>query len=99
MAYLAWVIAGDKGNRIRAGAGKLGRVWAPFLAIFLKVGQQSLAVFVVSIVVGRSNGVLMDIVGRGTWTVVGVNLFGMGLLVLTAYGASWFKGQPWKVKA
>jgi len=99
LAYLAWVIAGDKGNRIRAGAGKLGRVWAPFLAIFLKVGQQSLAVFVVSIVVGRSNGVLMDIIGRGTWTVVGVNLFGMGLLVLTAYGASWFKGQPWKVKA
>ncbi len=99
LAYLAWVIAGDKGNRLRAGAGWLGRIWAPFLAIFLKVGQQSLAVFVVSIVVGRSNAFLMDIIGRDTWTVVGVNLFGMMLLVLTAYGAGWFKQTPWKVKA
>jgi hypothetical protein len=44
------------------------------------------------------NGILMDIIGRGTWTVVAVNLFGMLLLVLTAYGAGWFKTQPWKVK-
>jgi hypothetical protein len=98
LAYLAWVIAGDKGNRLRAGAGVIGRIWKPFLAIFLKVGQQSLAVFVVSILVGQMNGILMDVIGRGTWTVVAVNLFGMALLVLTAYGAGWFKTQPWKVK-
>ena len=98
LAYLSWVIAGDKGNRIRAGANWIGRVWAPILAIVLKVGQQSLAVFLVSILVGRSNAVLMDVIGRDTWTVVGVNLFGMALLVLTAYGAGWFKTQPWKVR-
>lgn len=98
LAYLAWVIAGDKGNRLRAGVGTLGRLWAPVLAIFLKVGQQSLAVFVVSILVGRMNGILMDLIGRDTWTVVAVNFFGMLLLVLTAYGAGWFKSQPWKVK-
>lgn len=98
LAYLAWVIAGDKGNRIRAGANWGGRIWAPFLAMFLKVGQQSLAVFVVSILVGRSNGVLLDVIGRGTWTVVAVNLFGILVLVLTAYGAGWFKTQPWKIK-
>ena len=96
--YLAWVIAGDKGNRIGAGASLVGRIWAPFLAIFLKVGQQSLAVFVVSIIVGRTNGFILDIVDRATWTVVAVNLFGMFLLVLTAYGAGWFKTSPWKVK-
>ena len=98
LAYLSWVIAGDKGNRVRAGASMLGRAWAPFLAIFLKVGQQSLAVFVVSIIVGRTNGFIMDIIGRDTWTVVAVNLFGMMLLVITAYAAGWFKTQPWKVK-
>ncbi|MBT0958356.1 OpgC domain-containing protein [Alphaproteobacteria bacterium KMM 3653] len=98
LAYLAWVIAGDKGNRIRAGASWIGRMWSPVLAIVLKVGQQSLAVFVVSILVGRSNAVLMDVIGRDTWTVVAVNLFGMFLLVLTAYGAGWFKTQPWKVR-
>ena len=99
LAYLAWVIAGDKGNRIRAGASLMGRLWAPVLALILKVGQQSLAVFVVSILLGRCNGVLLDIVGRGTWTVVAVNLFGMAVLVATAYGAGWFKIQPWKATA
>lgn len=99
LAYLGWVIAGDKGNRIRAGAGYLGRVWAPMLAAILKVGQQSLAVFVVSIIVGRSAGVLMDLIGRDTWTVVAVNLFGMILLILTAYVAGWMKSQPWRVRS
>jgi len=98
LAYLGWVLAGDKGDRIRAGAGVLGRIWAPFLAIFLKVGQQSLAVFVVSIIVGRTNGVILDLIGRNILTVIGVNLFGMALLVLTAYGAGWMKSQPWKVR-
>lgn len=98
LAYLGWVIAGDKGNRIRAGAGLLGRAWAPVLAFILKVGQQSLAVFIISIIVGRTNGVILDLIGRNNWTVVGVNLLGMILLVLTAYLASWMKSQPWKVE-
>ena len=96
LAYLAWVIAGDKGDRLRASATTLGQIWAPFLAIFLKVGQQSLAVFVVSIFVARFNGFLMDMLGRETGTVLLVNLFGMAVLVATAYIASWFKGQPWR---
>ncbi|MEM6310584.1 MAG: OpgC domain-containing protein [Pseudomonadota bacterium] len=96
LAYLAWVIAGDKGDRLRASASALGRIWAPFLAIFLKVGQQSLAVFVVSIFVARFNGFAMDMLGRETGTVLLVNLFGMTVLVVTAYTASWFKGQPWR---
>ena len=96
LAYLAWVIAGDKGDRLRASATALGQIWAPFLAIFLKVGQQSLAVFVVSIFVARFNGFLMDMLGRETGTVLLVNLFGMAVLVATAYIASWFKGQPWR---
>lgn len=96
LAYLAWVIAGDKGNRLRAGAGLLGRVWQPVLNIFLKVGQQSLAVFVVSIFIARFNGFAMDILGRETSTVLLVNGFGALVLILTAYGASWFKAQPWR---
>ena len=96
LAYLAWVIAGDKGNRLRAGAGALGRLWEPVLRIFLKVGQQSLAVFVVSIFVARLNGFAMDVLGRDTGTVLAVNAFGCGILILTAYLAGWFKGQPWR---
>ena len=98
LAYLAWVIAGDGGDRLRAGAGSLGRAWAPVLAVILKVGQQSLAVFIVSILVGRLNGFLLDIVGREVWSMIVINGFGMMLLVLTAYTAGWFKSQPWRVE-
>jgi hypothetical protein len=98
LAYLGWVIAGDRGDRLRAGTGFFGRLWAPMLTMFLKVGQQSLAVFVVSIIVGRANGAFMDIVGRDLWIVIGVNLFGMLLLVITAYLAGWMKSQPWRTR-
>lgn len=98
LSYLCWVIAGDGGGRIRAGANALGQAWAPVLAMILKVGQQSLAVFVISILVGRLNGFLLDVVGRDIWTMLAINLFGMTLLVLTAYVAGWMKSQPWRAK-
>ena len=100
LAYLAWVLAGDKGNRLVAqGAGLLARIWQRLLAIILKVGQQSLAVFVVSIFVARFNGFAMDILGRETLTVLAVNAFGCACLILTAYLAGAFKSQPWRKKA
>ena len=97
LAYLAWVLAGDKGGRLVAtGTGLAARIWQRVMAMILKVGQQSLAVFVVSIIVGQFNGFVMDMLGRDTWTVVGVNLFGMAILIAVAYLASWFKTQPWR---
>ncbi len=99
LAYLAWVLAGDKGHRLVAsGTHILARAWQRIMTIILKVGQQSLAVFVVSIFVARFNGFAMDMLGRETWTVVGVNLFGCAVLILVAYAAGWFKGQPWRVR-
>lgn len=98
LAYLAWVIAGDKGARIRAGNGRLAQLWGPCLALVLKVGQQSLAVFVVSIVLGRLGGVILDLIGRDILTVPAVNLSGMMILVAVAYFAGWIKSQPWRVK-
>ncbi|WP_195821679.1 OpgC family protein [Roseobacter sp. MH60115] len=100
LAYLCWVAAGDKGARLLAhGDGLAARVWQRSLAIILKVGQQSLAVFIVSMFTARVSGFAMDNIGRDTWTVVAVNLAGMGVLVLTAYGAGWYKSQPWRKKA
>ncbi|MBF9044116.1 OpgC domain-containing protein [Rhodobacterales bacterium HKCCE4037] len=100
LAYLAWVIAGDGGDRIRAGAGWIGRnIWAPLLAMILKVGQQSLAAFVVSIFVARFNGFAMDMLGRDPLSVIAVNGFGCACLIATAYFVSFFKGQPWRVKS
>jgi hypothetical protein len=100
LAYLCWVAAGDKGARLLAeGTGLLARLWQRILAIILKVGQQSLAVFIVSMFTARVSGFVMDNIGRDTWTVVAVNFAGMGVLVITAYVAGWFKSQPWKPKA
>lgn len=73
-------------------------MWDRILTIILKVGQQSLAVFVVSIFVARFNGFAMDILGRDTFTVLAVNAFGCGVLILAAYLAGWFKSVPWKPK-
>ena len=97
LAYLAWVIAGDKGNRLRVTATHIGaRIWERIQTIILKVGQQSLAVIDVSIFVARFNGFAMDMLGRETGTVLAVNAFGCGCLILTAYLAGWFKSVPWK---
>ncbi|WP_299283650.1 OpgC family protein [uncultured Tateyamaria sp.] len=96
LAYLMWVLAGDKGNRIRAGTSALGRAWGRLLQIILKVGQQSLAVFVVSMFTARLMGFAMDVLGRETGTVLLVNLGGACVLILTAYLAGWFKSNPWK---
>ncbi|MEL6619356.1 MAG: OpgC domain-containing protein [Pseudomonadota bacterium] len=97
LAYLAWVLAGDKGHRLVAhGSHLAARVWQRILSIILKVGQQSLAVFVVSIFVALFNGFAMDMLGRDTLTVLAVNAFGCGVLILTAYLAGWFKSTPWK---
>ena len=96
LAYLMWVLAGDKGDRIRAGTGALGRLWGRILHIILKVGQQSLAVFVMSMFTARIMGFAMDVLGRDTGTVLLVNLCGACVLVGTAYVAGWFKSSPWK---
>ncbi|MGB3245174.1 MAG: OpgC domain-containing protein [Sulfitobacter sp.] len=97
LAYLAWVAAGDKGARLlTAGTGTLARVWEYLLAVILKVGQQSLAVFVVSMFIARIMGFAMDVLGHGTITTLMVNLVGAAILVATAYGAGWFKTQPWR---
>jgi hypothetical protein len=97
LAYLAWVIAGDKGDRLLSrGTGALSQLWGALVTLILKVGQQSLAVFVTSMFLARLLGFVMDLAGRDVATVLLVNVIGACLLVLTAYGAGWFKSQPWR---
>jgi hypothetical protein len=99
LAYLFWVAAGDKGARLTTiGTGPGAKLWQGILAVILKVGQQSLAVFIVSMFIAQIMGFTMDMIGRETWTVVAINLAGMGVLVAAAYGAGWFKSHPWKTK-
>lgn len=99
LAYLFWVLAGDKGNNLLAsGNSAFARAWGVALKVILKVGQQSLAVFITSMFTARLMGFMMDITGRSTGMTLLVNLFGFTVLISVAYGAGWFKSQPWRVR-
>lgn len=99
-AYIAWVLVGPKGARImpRNGNGILSVTWSYILAAIMKVGQQSLAVFITSMFLARLLGVLLDQVGRSYLTMAWVNALGIALVIALAYGVGWFKSQPWKKK-
>ncbi|MCR9125876.1 MAG: OpgC domain-containing protein [Rhodobacteraceae bacterium] len=99
LAYLGYAAAGAGGRRLIAtGRGPAAAVWRWLLAQITKVGQQSLAVFVFSMVLGRVSGFVMDQIGRDPWVVSAVNLAGFALLIAVAYTAAWFKSAPWKRK-
>ncbi|MEO1493964.1 MAG: OpgC domain-containing protein [Pseudomonadota bacterium] len=95
--------------------GERARTWLvrdAFLTcvpVIRKVGTQSLAVFLVSIVLSRFNGWWMDAMGqfmqstdwiylqpRDVWMLALVNGTGIGVLIATAYFAAWIKRQPWR---
>lgn len=100
LAYLAWAAVGERGKRLLPPDNDhlLSTLWAYALAVIMKVGQQSLAVFVTSMVLARVMGMVLDVVGRTWWTMTWVNLAGAALITATAFGAGWIKSQPWKLK-
>ena len=101
LAYLAWVAVGPKGARLLPPSqDSLGaRVWRVVLKVIMKVGQQSLAVFIASMYLARLLGVLLDVLGRNYASMFFVNMLGFALLIGVAYGAGWFKSQPWRQRA
>lgn len=99
LAYLAWVVAGEGGNRLRAtGGSAAAQAWHVVLNVITKVGQQSLAVFVFSMAVARLLGFALDQIGRNAGTVALINLTGFTLIIAVAYIAAWFKSHPWRRK-
>ncbi len=101
LAYLCWVAVGEAGRRIlppQAG-GALAEFWRRALAIIMKVGQQSLAVFITSMFTARLLGVALDTLGRNSlFNQLLVNAVGFAVLIGVAYGVGWFKSQPWRKK-
>lgn len=91
IAYLAWIVAGEGGYRLIAGGA-----WGKFVRVVQKVGQQSLAVFLTSLVVAQSLGIIRDALGRTPLNTALANLTGFALLIATAYTVAWFKSAPWK---
>lgn len=94
LAYLAWVAAGEHGKRLLGH----GAIWGRFVKIVQKVGQQSLPVFMASLVIAQAAALLRDMVwGRGEWLPqILSNLGGFLALIVVAYVAGWYKSQPWR---
>jgi hypothetical protein len=97
LAYLGWVVAGEGGKRLLAtGQSRASLAWAFVVKIMMKVGQQSLAVFVFSMVFARFSGLLLDQMGRSTLKTTMVNFLGMAAIITVAYFVSWIKKHPWR---
>jgi hypothetical protein len=72
----------------------LSKLWVPTL--ISKLGQHSLPVFQVSLVLSYIGGMVLDQAGHTPWSLLIVNLGGCMLLITTAYLLAWFKENPWK---
>lgn len=101
LAYLAWVAAGEGGSRLPS-TGIGGRL----VTVVRRVGQQSLAVFIFSMLLARLIGVVLSEFARppagepttfvADLTVAAANLLGYVILVGVAYTARYFRNPPWK---
>lgn len=93
LAYLAYVWAGPNGANLPA-VGWGGR----FVEVVRQVGQQSLAVFLASMVLAQAMGFVLREVGRDIGTMALINLVGFAILIVVARTAAWFKSEPWRGK-
>ncbi len=92
LAYVFWALAGEGGKRLDF-KNFIGRY---FVKVVHKVGQQSLAVFLTSIVLSRFCGFIIDIIGKSWPKMIMVNGAGIIILIAVAYFVSWIKKTPWK---
>ncbi|MEM8792048.1 MAG: OpgC domain-containing protein [Pseudomonadota bacterium] len=91
VVVLVWNVIGD-----RARQWIIRDAFLAAVPVIRKVGTQSLAVFMVSIVLSRFNGWWLDVIDRDVWTRFLVNGTGFAVLIATAYLVGWFKRQPWR---
>lgn len=102
LAYLAWALAGDDGRRLKR-SGMIGAA----ITLVCRTGQQSLAVFVTSLLFAILLGVAIaensilgpsDPVHTPQWIVNLVNVSGFALIVLVTYCSRFFRSAPWAAK-
>lgn len=93
LAYLAWIAVGAGGRYL-----VVDNLWGRFVRVVQRVGQQSLAVFLASLVLAQAIGILRDMAwGRGDPLMeLLANLGGFAGLIAVAYLVSWFKKEPWR---
>ena len=86
LAYVAYVLAGEAGNRLRGRAAEICRI----------AGQQALAVFLAGLWLSVACGYLLQKAGAGwLWAIV-INAGGIAAMVGVAWFAGWMKSNPWR---
>lgn len=94
IAYLAYCAVGEGGRRLATSG-----IWGRVVDIIRLVGQQSLAVFVSSLALAQTLGVVLDQIGRNPLNFALVNIFGFSCLIGIAAAVSWYKSEPWRKPA
>lgn len=89
LAYL--VLSLVEPHRARLGQG------AAFLVV--RVGRQSLATFLTSLVAARVASLAFHLLGTGFLVSLLVNLAGVAIVLATALTVGWFKSNPWSQSA
>ena len=69
--------------------------WRGFEPI-VKVGQQTLPVFLSTLVLSWAGGMFLDVVGRTSLHVAIANLAGFALMIGVAHVTGFYKSQPWR---
>ena len=95
LAYLSWIAVGVGGEKLISDG-----MWGKTVKVIQKVGQQSLAVFISSLVLARFMGILRDQIAPRPTAPKDVNLVfivaSFAILIGIAYLVAWFKSTPWK---
>ena len=107
LLVLVWHSIGD-----RARCWLVRDAFVAIVPVIRKVGTQSLAVFISSLVLARFLGWSMDTIStyvaeqgwnyiapRDVWLHALMNLTGFAVIVGVAYTVAWFKHQPWRDRA
>lgn len=71
----------------------------PIFKPLVFVGQQTLPVFLSTLVLSWAGGMALDVFGRDIWTTAAVNLTGIACMLAVAAIAGFFKRQPWRRQA
>lgn len=88
LAYVVLGIVEPLKNNLNQGLG----------ALFVRIGRQSLAAFVASIVAAELAGIALLSLGSGSLVMLLINILGFGAILTTAIVVGWVKSEPWSLR-
>lgn len=86
LAYVALAIVNGREHLLRSD----------WVKPIITVGQNSLAVFLLSMGLARIAGMVLDLIGRSDLSFALINLSGMAVLIGFAYWCTFLRKQPWR---